>query len=421
MVWYEIRSCKYHSTTGTTGIPVLGSIKSVPIFNLFAFVPNSAVSISRFICASSSSSDFVCFCKSTQCWDNWLYSVWASCNSFEFGTNFFIERSHIFLYCVSKRSFCINCFFASANINFSFNGSGRLQTTTINPFVGMPLNSKSISSVIILEGTFLEVSASISRAACFLDNSSSGLYPMIIPDCPISPISCLSTTSQTCSMWKAVVNSSAVLCDLSLAKVRNFIGTLGFSFNGLSGNSISAIAKSSMNPIFIGKLAFWRLIRFACAFASCILVSTSCISNLFAANSLAETLPCSTRFDLFNPSISLFEARNENPNAISSAASPQTTISQKTRTHRLLTRTLGRMSLGRSENLWCSAQTSPQHPTPTITMLTNSSNSHIQSNSGDVSDENVEAIMRSNYIAAVCSFAGAFFLICLGIFSRRRK
>jgi hypothetical protein len=54
-------------------------------------------------------------------------------------------------------------------------------------------------------------------------------------------------------------------------------------------------------------------------------------------------------------------------------------------------------------------------------MLTNSSNSHIQSNSGDVSDENVEAIMRSNYIAAVCSFAGAFFLICLGIFSRRRK
>lgn len=78
------------------------------------------------------------------------------------------------------------------------------------------------------------------------------------------------------------------------------------------------------------------------------------------------------------------------------------------------------MSLGLSENLWCSAQTSPQHPTPTMIMLVASTNSQIQSEAGSAREDNIDAIMRSNYVVAICFFIGCHAVV-LGIWGLLKK
>jgi hypothetical protein len=54
-------------------------------------------------------------------------------------------------------------------------------------------------------------------------------------------------------------------------------------------------------------------------------------------------------------------------------------------------------------------------------MLTNSSVSHTGINAGDTSGENIDAVIRSNYIAAICAFASAAMLFFLGLFGLRKK
>jgi len=130
---------------------------------------------------------------------------------------------------------------------------------------------------------------------------------------------------------------------------------------------------------------------------------------------------CNARLAELSPWISRFDARSVNVNATSSSASPQTTISQNIRSQRLFIRPQGKRSFGLSENLWCSAQTSPQHPIPTTMMLTASTNSQNQSEYGDVKDKNIEAVIHSNYVAAICAFASAVMLFLLGIWGAMKK
>jgi hypothetical protein len=63
---------------------------------------------------------------------------------------------------------------------------------------------------------------------------------------------------------------------------------------------------------------------------------------------------------------------------------------------------------------------SPQQPIPITTILTASISSQSQSRDGEEMDDNMDAVMRSNYFAATCAFISASFLVVLGIIRWRK-
>ena len=212
-------------------------------------------------------------------------------------------------------------------------GAGRGQTATMIELVGTP-KTKGV----ILAGTFLSVSIFNKCCAASLEGASP-FAPMTIPSSPISSMLLLFKIIQP-ALRKSLDNNSEVIRAGLLLDTRR-------SSTLIPANGLKAAINESSSPRFIGSTDISKFVRLsfrrASAFASCVLVSLSCISSCFAANSFFEVrsfacaasrvafsalssadFPCS-----YNSAFCLSKMIFPSWLPLNSTVSPPTTINQK--------------------------------------------------------------------------------------------
>jgi hypothetical protein len=135
---------------------------------------------------------------------------------------------------------------------------------------------------------------------------------------------------------------------------------------------------------------------------------------------LGCSLACSFRFSLLSPEISLLETTIIKIEATASIASPESKMPQKIApTFFFLDSSAGKF-VGLYGDFIRSALYSPHTPIQTITKLTISNASQNGSDEGDVSQKDIQSVMRANRISAWC-IAGTVIALIVRIFLRRKQ